>query len=145
MSLNFYESVLALNPSTEEDLQNQFFGDIQKTLKNFSGSVHHVDSLGSRKLPNTGKKKPFKRALYFYFSYKALPQAVFEVERLCRIRDFILYFHSEKLDSRISLDEHQNKFEDLLKESLEREEARKSRILAKRKKTSGEDPSKKRS
>ena len=132
--LNFYETVLALRPETEEKQQKEFFKQIKSLIKKFSGALHHVDLLGSRPLANTGSLKGVKRALYFHFSYKAEPQALKEIQRLFRIHDFVLYSHSEKLDSRISLDAHQEAFEEVLKSSKQKEEERLSYIQMKKKK-----------
>ena len=134
LSLKFYEVMLALSPSTEEAGQKELFSQIQKIIKGFEGSIHHIDLLGSRSLANTGRKKPFRRAFYFHFAYQAKPEAIYEINRLFRMKDFVLYSHHEKLDNRISLDEHYDTFEKILKESLEREEARQTRIQIKRKK-----------
>ena len=134
MSLQSYEVMLALSPSVEESQQKEFFSQIQKVVKEFEGSIHHVDLLGARSLANTRKKKPFRRACYFHFSYQAKPGVIREVNRIFRMKDFVLYSHHEKLDSRTSLDQHYSSFEKILKDSLEREEARQARIQIKRKK-----------
>ena len=136
MSLNFYESIVALAPSVEESAQKDFFKKIKKTIESFSGSLHHVDALGTRSLANTAHKKPHKRGLYFHFSYKSQPQCVAEINRLFRIQDYVLYFHQEKLDERISLDQHQKNFETILKNANENEENRLARIQLKKKKVS---------
>ena len=132
--LNFYETVLAIRPEAEEKQQKDLFKQIKSVIKKFSGALHHVDLLGSRPLANTGSLKGIKRALYFHFSYKAEPQALKEIQRLFRIHDFVLYFHTEKLDSRTSLDSHQEAFEEVLKGSKQREEERLSYIQMKKKK-----------
>ena len=126
--------MLALSPSVEESQQKELFNQIQKVIKEFEGSLHHIDLLGTRALANTRKKKPFKRACYFHFAYQANPSAIYEVNRIFRMKDFVLYFHHEKLDNRISLDKHYNTFEQILKDSLEREEERQTRLQIKRKK-----------
>lgn len=134
LSLQSYEVVLALSPSVEESQQKELFDQIQKVIKGLEGAIHHVDLLGTRALANTGKKKPFRRACYFHFSYQAKSEAVYEINRIFRMKDFVLYSHHEKLDDRISLDQHYDSFEKILKDSLEREEARQARIQIKRKK-----------
>ncbi len=134
MSLQSYEVMLALSPSVDESQQKKFFEQIQKVIKEFEGSIHHVDFLGARPLANVKKKKLSRRACYFHFSYQANPGVVHEVNRAFRMKDFVLYSHHEKLDSRISLDQHRSLFERVLKDSLEREEARQARIQIKRKK-----------
>ena len=134
LSLQFYEVIAALSPSAEETQQKELFSQIQKVIKDLGGSLHHIDLLGTRALANKGNKKPFKRACYFHFSYQAKPEAVYEVNRFFRMKDFVLYFHHEKLDTRVPLDDHHDTFEKILKDSLEREEARQARIQIKRKK-----------
>ena len=133
MSLQFYEVVLALSPSAEESKQKELFSQVQKVIQDFDGSFHQLDLLGTRALANAGRKKPFKRASYFYFTYKAKTSAVSQVNRLFRMKDFVLYSHHEKLDSRVSLEKHYDTFEKTLKDSLEREEARQARLQLKRK------------
>ena len=142
VSLRFYEAIVALNTETSSDDQKKLFDQIQTVIKEFSGSLHHIDILGSRSLANTGRNKKIKRALYFHLSYKALPSAVIAVEKVFRMRDFVLLFHHEKLDDRISLDKHQEKFEQILKESKEREDERQARIQIKRKRFQSDSPSK---
>lgn len=134
LSLQSYEVMVAFTPSLEESQQKEFFSQIQKVIKDFEGSIHHVDLLGTRALANTGKKKSSKRACYFHFAYQAKPSAVYEVNRLFRMKDFVLYFHHEKLDNKVSLDKHYDTFEKNLKNSLERESARQARLQIKRKK-----------
>ena len=138
MSLSYYESVVALTPSAEESVQKDFFKRIKKTVESFSGSLHHVDALGTRPLANTSHKKPHKRGMYFHFSYKAQPSCVAEINRLFRIQDCVLYSHQERLDSRTSLDQHQKNFETVLQRSNENEENRMARIQLKKKKPSPE-------
>ncbi len=134
MSLQSYEVMVALSPSIDESQQKELFSQIQKVIKGFEGSIHHIDLLGTRALANTGKKKPFRRACYFHFSYQAKSETIYEVNRIFRMKDFVLYFHHEKLDNRVSLDQHYTSFEQILKDSMEREEARQARIQIKRKK-----------
>ena len=126
--------MVALSPSTEDIQQKELFSQIQKIIKDFGGSLHHIDLLGTRALANTGKKKPFRRACYFHFAYQAKPEAVSEVNRLFRMKDFVLYSHHEKLDNKVPLDKHYDTFEKTLKDSLEREESRQARLQLKRKK-----------
>lgn len=132
--MNFYEAVIALKTESDESGQKKIFSQIQNIIQQFSGSLHHIDCLGSRALANLGKNKKIKRALYFHLSYQSKPAAIAEVERFLRMNDKALYFHHEKLDSRISLDKHQEHFEEILKNSKKREEERQARIQAKRKK-----------
>lgn len=140
--MRFYEAVIVLKTNLPEEEQKKFFQQIRDVVKQFSGSLHHVDSLGSRPLANLGKNKNIRRGLYFHISYKALPQAVAQVERLLRITESVLFFHHEKLDSRLSLDQHQEYFETILKESKEREEERQTRLQIKRGKFQQQDSSK---
>ena len=141
MYLRFYEAVVALNTETSLEDQKKLFNQIKTLIKEFSGSLHHIDTLGSRPLANIGNNKKIKRALYFHLSYKALPSALVEIEKIFRMRDFVLLFHHEQLDSRIGLDKHQEKFEQILKESKEREDERQARIQLKRKRFQSDAPS----
>lgn len=133
-SLNSYEIVLAAHPETTSSKLTELFKQIKEIIINFKGSLHHIDQLGSRPLANTGELKNVKVAVYFHFSYQALPSVVKEVERLFRITDFILYFHHEKLDSRMTLDQHHEYFEQILNDSRERDEQRQAFLKMKRKK-----------
>ncbi len=134
VSLNYYESIVALASSVEESAQKDFFKKVKKTIESFSGSLHHIDILGSRPLANTAQKKPHKRALYFHFSYQSEAACVAEINRIFRIQDYVLYFHQEKLDKRIPLDQHQQNFETILQNANENEESRMARIQLKKKK-----------
>ena len=137
--MRFYEAIIVLKTNVPEEEQKKFFQNIRKIIQNFSGSLHHVDLMGSRPLANLGKHKNIRRGLYFHISYKALPQAITEIERIFRITEFVLFFHHEKLDSRISLDEHQKKFEQILQDSKEREEERQTKLQIKRSKMQQEN------
>ena len=132
--LRFYEAVIVLKTNVPEEEQKRFFKQARDIIQQFSGSLHHIDWLGSRPLASLGKNKNIRRGLFFQLSYKSLTGAVFEVERLLRITEYVLFFHHEKLDSRVSLDQHQKNFEKLLQESKEREEERQARIQIKRNK-----------
>lgn len=134
---NKYESIVAIHPETSEDSLKGFFKQIREVIQNFEGSIHHIDNLGSRPLANLGQIKKVKSASYFHFSFEALPTCMKEIDRLFRISDLILYFHSERLDSRLSLDKHQEYFEKILKESKDREEQRKAYLKTKKKKSFG--------
>ena len=134
--MRLYEVMLALHPQTQESQQKNFFSQIKKVIKDCSGALHHIDHLGSRPLAHT-QKAP--RADYFHLSYKALGSAVAEMERIFKINDFVLYFHHERLDSKLSLDKHQENFEQILADSKKREEDRQAHIQAKRKKASYEN------
>ena len=138
MSVNYYESVVALIPSLEESSQKDFFKKIKKIIESFSGALHHIDVLGARPLANTAHKKPHKRALYFHFSYQSEAACPAEINRMFRIQDYVLYFHQEKLDRRISLDQHQKNFEMVLQNANENEEGRIARIQLKKKKVVSE-------
>ena len=136
MSIRSYEAVVAIHPETSAADQKGFFSQIQEMIQKCSGSVHHLDLLGSLPLANTGRKKGVKRGLYFHFSYQALGEVNREIQRLFRISEFVLYFHHEQLDSKISLDQHQKNLEALLLSSKQREEERQAHIQMKRKKFS---------
>lgn len=134
---NKYEAVVVLHPEFPEDQIKSFFKQIKTTITSFKGSLHHVDHLGSRSLPNLGKLKGVKVASFFHFSYEALPGCVADVERLFRIQESVLYFHHEKLDSRLTLDKHQEHFERILEDSAKREAQRVAFFKNKKKKTTG--------
>ena len=87
--MNKYESVIIINPNVDEAglkaLQDKITG-----LINENGKVEEVVDMGKRKLAYEIKKN--KEAFYVQFNFESKPEAITELERICRITDEILKF-----------------------------------------------------
>lgn len=122
-----YESVLVMEPTLGQKSQQIFFQTIKDTIKQFKGSIHHIDSWGVRKLANKNGKN-WSKGLYFHFSFKGETGVVEELVRRIKMNEKILYYHFEKLSSKKSFEEHLTDFRQLLEENVKREKERLAKI-----------------
>jgi small subunit ribosomal protein S6 len=121
----FYEGVVILHPDTNEEQQKAFFSKAIETIKSFKGSLNHVDTWGKRRLANSINK--MKLGTYFHFTFEAQPACVTELERTFRIDERILRFSHVRLDERVSLADHVEKFKTTIIESNKREQEREAK------------------
>lgn len=128
--LRFYESVVILHPDVTEAEQKNFFKRNQSTIKEFGGSVHHIDTWGKRRLGNPIKK--VRLGTYFHTTFEAKGTCVSELERLMRIDDRVLRFIHVRLDERKSLGQYVEDFHRTLAEAHKREQEKEAKAQARR-------------
>jgi small subunit ribosomal protein S6 len=128
-----YESVIIFHPDATENDHKQFFKKQKEILKTFDGVLNHVDSWGKRRLANPIEK--LKVGTYFHTTFEANPESVAELERVMRISDQVLRFTHTKLDERISLNKHIERYREILQESAEKENEREKAFQARRQAT----------
>ena len=123
--LRKYESVLILHPHCTLHEQQIFFRKQREIIKKYSGSIHHIDTWGKRRL--THSIKAFRIGIYFHITFEALPDCILELERILRINDKVLRFMHTKIDSRISFEKHIENYRATMALSVEREQERELR------------------
>lgn len=120
--LRKYELVVILHPDTTEEEQKSFFKKNREIIQSFSGTIHHLDTWGKRKLGNPIAR--INRGNYFHMTFEAAGNVVHEIERTMRINDRVLRFQHTRLDDRTSLAKFVEKFKDALTETANRERER---------------------
>ena len=128
--VNNYESVIILDPTTSEEEQKTFFRKNKEIIESFSGEMNHIDTWGQRYLANPINK--VQRGTYFHSTFTANNECVAELERTMRINDSVLRFLHVRLDNRVPLVKHVEKFKEALVESKKRTEEREAKLQAKK-------------
>lgn len=128
--VNNYEGVVILNPNTSEEEQKAFFKKNKEIIEKFSGKLNHLDTWGQRQLANPINK--VNRGTYFHSTFTASSECIAELERTMRINDKVLRYLHVRLDNRIPLSKHVEKFKEALVESNKRTEEREAKLQAKK-------------
>ncbi|MCS6838121.1 MAG: 30S ribosomal protein S6, partial [Bdellovibrionaceae bacterium] len=123
-----YEAVVILDPDSTVEQQKEVFRRNKSIIESFGGSLHSLDTWGRRYLANAIKKRRY--GIYFHALFQAKPAAIAELERVMRINDKVLRFMHVKLDSRIPLSKHEERFKMALRDSLEKDKEREARAAA---------------
>jgi len=129
-NLRNYEAVIIMHPDTAETEQKALFKKNQEIIKGFGGSLNHVDTWGKRKLANPIRK--LNRGIYFHTTFQAKGDAIAELERTMKINERVLRVSHQKLDDRVSLAKHVERFKEGLAEAMNREKEREARAQARR-------------
>ena len=129
-SLRKYETVVILHPDASEADQKAILGKNSQTIKQFGGSIHHLDTWGKRRLANPIKKSSL--GIYFHATFEAKGDVVSELERTMRINDKVLRFMHTRLDDRESLPKYLERFRAALQETANREKEREAKIQARK-------------
>ena len=107
-----YEAVYMLKPTATEEEQKNTFKKINSALADFKGSIHKVETWGSRALAQPVNK--FERAFYFHFWFESEAEGIYELERQAKLNPFVLRFYHARLDDSKSLSEHEEYFKDVV-------------------------------
>ena len=126
-SLETYEELLVLHPDSTLEEQKELYRSSTQVIESFQGTIHNVDTLGSRPLANTGEKK-LSRGWYFYMIFSASSQVVSELRRKLRINERVVYFHHEKLNQKHPPEKHRQQFLKVLEISTHREKERQAKL-----------------
>ncbi|MCB0343359.1 MAG: 30S ribosomal protein S6 [Pseudobdellovibrionaceae bacterium] len=128
--LRKYEAVVILHPDVSEEQQKELFRKNAGIIKQFGGDVNHIDTWGKRRLANPIKK--LKMGNYFHTTFESGAECIHELERTMRINENVLRFTHVRLDDRVSLSQHLEKFKNVLAETNKREQEREAKNAAKR-------------
>ncbi len=121
----FYEAIVIVHPDTTTEQQKELFQKNKATIESFNGSVFTLDTWGKRNLATPIGKN--KRAVFFYTLFEATGNVVAELERTMRINDKVLRFSHVRLDERLPLSKHYDKFKTGLAETANREREREAK------------------
>lgn len=83
-----YEILYIVDPTSDEKAQDGVFKRIETTIKQDGGSVDNVDHWGKRELAYEINK--LSEGDYTLVNFTADPQAISELDRVCRINDAIV-------------------------------------------------------
>ncbi len=93
--MNFYETVVILNPSLGEEEAKTVIDKITDLLKNAEGEVFKVEVWGKRRLAYEMSKQ--KMGNYVFFLFKAPSSAIKKLEDYFKVLDIVLKFMVVKL------------------------------------------------
>ncbi len=93
--MNKYESVIIVNPNTDEDKLKALENTITE-LVNKDGKMDKVEELGKKKLAYEVKSN--KEGIYVAFYFEGNPTLIAELERNYRIIDEIIKFIDIRVD-----------------------------------------------
>lgn len=126
-SIVCYEEMLVFHPDSSLEEQKELYRANTKVIESFNGSVHSLDTFGSRPVANTAEKK-ISRGWYFCMIFSASSQAVAELRRKLRINNKVIYFHHERLKKGQTFEERRQKFLEILENSASREKERQVKV-----------------
>ena len=129
-TLRKYEAVVILHPDATEADQKAIMKKNSETIKNFGGSINHLDTWGKRRLANPINKTTL--GIYFHSTFEAKGDVVSELERTMRINDKVLRFMHTRLDDRESLTKYLERYRAALQETTKREKEREAKIQARK-------------
>jgi small subunit ribosomal protein S6 len=93
--MNFYETVVILNPSLGEEEAKAVIEKITDLLKNAEGEVFKVEVWGKRRLAYEMSKQ--KMGNYVFLLFKAPSAAIKKLEEYFKVLDVVLKFMVVKL------------------------------------------------
>ena len=93
--MNFYETVVILNPSLGEEEAKAVIDKITDLLKNAEGEVFKVEVWGKRRLAYEMSKQ--KMGNYVFLLFKAPSAAIRKLEDYFKVLDIVLKFMVVKL------------------------------------------------
>ncbi len=93
--MNFYETVVILNPSLSEEEAKSVIDKVTDVIKGAEGEVLKVDVWGKRKLAYEMSKQ--KMGNYVFLIYKAPAAAIKKLEEYFKVLDSVLKFMVVKL------------------------------------------------
>ncbi len=125
-----YEAVIMMHPDSTEDEQKALFKKNAAIVKDFKGTVNHVDTWGKRSLAN--QIEGLKKAVYFHATFQAEPAAVAELERTMRINDKVIRFMHTRLADGTNLVDFVEGFKKALADSALREREREAKFQARK-------------
>lgn len=96
--MNFYENVVVLNPSLNDEEIKSAVDKISDLIKNSDGEVLKADNWGKKKLAYELNKQ--KMGVYLLFIFKAPSSAIKKLEGLFKVFDPVIKFMVIKLDNK---------------------------------------------
>jgi len=93
--LNFYENIVILNQSLNEEELKAAADKISDLIRNTGGEVFKADNWGRRKLAYELNKQ--KMGVYYYFLFKAPSATISRIEGYFKVFDPVIKFMVVKL------------------------------------------------
>ncbi|MCB0347402.1 MAG: 30S ribosomal protein S6 [Bdellovibrionales bacterium] len=124
-----YEGVILINADATEDVQKNLFKKNKQIIADHKGELKVVETWGKRALGNPIGKN--NKAIYFYTTFTANPDAVAELERTMRINEDVVRFMHTRLDDGTDLTKHLQTFKDYLTASAQKQKDFESKMAKK--------------
>ncbi len=96
--MNWYESMVILNPSLNEEEIKSAVDKISELIKNSDGEVYKADNWGRRKLAYSLNKQ--KMGVYIFYLFKAPSATIAKLEGYFKVFDPVLKFMVIRLESK---------------------------------------------
>ncbi len=125
-----YEAVVILGVDTPEGEQKDLFKKNKNIIESFSGEMNHIDTWGERKLANPINKQ--KKAIYFHYTFTALPHAINEMERTMKLDDRVLRVIHSRLSEKIPLQKQVENFKDRIAESIQKKKEKEGKFKSRK-------------
>jgi len=93
--INKYETMLMLNPETEEERQAEILDRLRATVEKSKGKIVTVDDWGNKRLTYEIKGKT--EGHYSVVTFTAIPKTLAEIERVLGITDDVMRFQTVRL------------------------------------------------
>ncbi|NTV15556.1 MAG: 30S ribosomal protein S6 [Desulfobulbaceae bacterium] len=90
-----YETITILKPSLGEEELKKVIDRATGIIEGYKGTIIKLDRWGVKKLAYSIDKE--QQGFYLYLQYAGVPEAVSELERICRIDDRVMKFLTVKL------------------------------------------------
>ena len=125
-----YEAVVIMDIGTPEEEQRDIFKKNKSIIESFSGELNHIDTWGERRLANPIDKR--KKAIYFHYTFKALPDAIREIERTMGLNDRVLRVMHNRLSEKLPIQKQVENFKDRLAESLQKKKEKEAKFKSRK-------------
>ena len=126
-----YEGVLVVHPDTSLEDQKALFKQNKKVIEEHKGKLHHCDTWGKRPIANPIKN--ISMAIFFHYSFYASGNVIVELERLLRINSSVLKFLHSRLEDKVPLEKHLERYRLQLEATALKERERERKRLDRKK------------
>ena len=93
--MNYYEKIFILDPNIDDSAVEEITGKIKDIIIKHGGEILKADNWGRRKLAYELNKH--QKGNYTLLLFKAPPQVILEIEKLCKVLDSVIKFMIVKL------------------------------------------------
>ena len=120
-----YEAILVFGSQSSEERHREILKKYKQVVEQGGGSIHQVDTWGSRRLANPIQKE--ETGVYFHVTFLANPSSIHELERNLRNDEKVLRFFHSRLKDGTDLKKYMKDFYEALAKDAEIAEAKSSK------------------
>ena len=92
-----YEIIFIIKSTITDEEVTKTIDKVRGTVERGNGEVVRVENIGRKRLAYEVKKE--KKGIYILMHFKGKGNLVFDVERTCRLDEFIIRFMTVKMDA----------------------------------------------